>query len=1127
MDPPIPAQGDAQRDASAAAHGVRPAPGARDGPLLTDDRFRSMADNVPGMVFRFVMSPEGKLSVPYASAGCRDVYGIDAEDLMSDPGRGARTVHPDDVQGRSASIAHSAAQLTRWDWRGRHVMPDQTIKHVHGTSTPVRGADGSVVWDGIVTDETAMVEAGAREAELVQRFQDAFEHAPIGMAVVSLDGRYLQVNQAFCQIVGYDRDRLEATAFPELTHPDDVAASQEGLRRLLAGETPVYQAEKRYLHGAGHTVWVTVSATVVRDANGAPDHLLSQVLDITERKRFEAHLQHMADHDALTGMVNRRRFQVDLEAHLAQWGPTGAAGALMVLDIDDLKTINDTLGHAAGDQLLVSVAAVLRTQLRPTDVLARIGGDEFAILLRDGDRQQSAAVADRLLAAIREQAGVRSAARLPPVTVSLGALTFDGRPPRSYEEAMVDADLAMYAAKAAGGDRCVGTVSGAAAALPPLTVRTEPRRRATDEHEPLAQAALDALPAHVAVLDAAGEIIMANRAWRDFAAANGMAAPEQAQNYLAACDAAAGEATADRAASGLRAIIAGRRRTFSLEYPCHSAAGQRWFVLRAARYDGPGRARVVVAHDDVTARVEAEAVVATQAALLDEVDVAVVATDTDGRVTHWNRGAERLYGWTLDEAIGHVGRELLAPDVATFSDQVDPALREAGHWAGEALFRRKDGAVLTAYLRNRLLRDAEGRTVGRIGVSVDLSDRLAAERELRSARDYMRAVANNIGEGLFTLDVEGRVIYMNETAERMLGWTLEALQGRVMHDITHFRRADGTACSSDDCPIDRARRVGERQRVEDDIFIQRDGRELAVAYTAAPLHTDDGLEGCVVVFGDISQRKEKEEALRREAEKLAWITRIREALAEDRFVLYAQPIVDLGTGQIVQRELLLRLREPSGEIVGPREYLDIAEQYGLIGDIDRWVIGQAAEIAAAGCPVELNISGRSIGDPSILRHIEDCLERTGADPMSMVFEVTETALAEDHGAALAFAQRLHALGCKLALDDFGTGYSGFTYLKQLPVDYLKIDIEFVRDLASNAGSRHVVEAVVALARGFELQTVAEGVEDAETLTLLGTLGVDFAQGYYIARPAPTERWCRASTDDVAHDLTAPTVARIR
>ena len=140
----------------------------------------------------------------------------------------------------------------------------------------------------------------------------------------------------------------------------------------------------------------------------------------------------------------------------------------------------------------------------------------------------------------------------------------------------------------------------------------------------------------------------------------------------------------------------------------------------------------------------------------------------------------------------------------------------------------------------------------------------------------------------------------------------------------------------------------------------------------------------------------------------------------------------------------------------------------------------------------------------MITHIEACLQESGADPALMVFEITETALVSDEEACRHFVQRVHELGCKLALDDFGTGYGGFTYLKQLPVDYLKIDIEFVRDLRTSDASLHVGEAVVNLARGFGMHTVAEGVEDAETLSLLKTLGVDYAQGYHIARPGPLE-----------------------
>jgi PAS domain S-box-containing protein len=386
----------------------------------------------------------------------------------------------------------------------------------------------------------------------------------------------------------------------------------------------------------------------------------------------------------------------------------------------------------------------------------------------------------------------------------------------------------------------------------------------------------------------------------------------------------------------------------------------------------------------------------------------------------------------------------------------------------------------------------------------DITERRIMEEEALNARNHLAAVTDSMGEGLLVLDSAGRVTLMNEAAEEMLGWRLKDLRGRVMHDLVHYRRPDGSPQPAAASTILQTLELRATIRAEDEIFMRRDGTELPTSYTAAPLVTSEGLEGCVIVFTDATLRQAEQRELRRKLDALSWAGRVQDALREERFVLYAQPILDLATDEVVQHELLLRMREPNGEIVGPGSYLQIAEEHHLIGDIDRWVIRRASQLAARGLPVELNVSGGSISDPKLITHIEACLQETGADPALLVFEITETALVSDEEAGRNFVQRVHELGCKLALDDFGTGYGGFTYLKQLPVDYLKIDIEFVRDLCTSEASLHVVEAVVNLARGFGMFTVAEGVEDAETLSLLKTLGVDYAQGYHIARPAPLE-----------------------
>jgi PAS domain S-box-containing protein len=618
------------------------------------------------------------------------------------------------------------------------------------------------------------------------------------------------------------------------------------------------------------------------------------------------------------------------------------------------------------------------------------------------------------------------------------------------------------------------------------------------------QATLDSLPTEIVVLDEQGDVIMCNRAWTAVAAANGaLNLTGIGANYLSACD-TANEGAGALTAAALREIIAGTSQEFTTEYRCHGPGLERWFALRATRYDGPGPARVVIAHDEITARRKAEAEISTQAALLDEVDVAVVANDEAGQIIRWNAGAEAMFGYSHSEAMGRQAAQFIAANDLARAEDAIAATGRGGHWEGLLNFQRKDGSGFPGEVRVRRIVDEDGLEEGRIAVIVDVSKRVASERALVAAHNYAHAVADGMREGLCTTDPQGRLTYMNRAAERLLGWSAAKVKGQRLHDLVHAARPGAARCDIDTCPIMRASQEAGPVRVEEDLFRCREGDLLPVAFTAAPFVTDDGVGGCAVVFEDITDRKQRQEDMERDVETLSWIGRIQNALAEDRFELFGQPIIDLGSGETVQRELLLRMREPDGEVVAPARYLPIAEQYGLIGDIDSWVIGRATEIAAEMGPVQLNLSARSIGSPAIVERIEQCLAASGTDPATLVFEITETALIADEAAAMAFVDRVRAIGCKLALDDFGTGYGGFTYLKRLPVDFLKIDVDFVRDLATNAASRHVVEAVVTLARAFGLQTVAEGVEDAAALQLVGELGVDFAQGYHIARPAPLD-----------------------
>ncbi len=374
-----------------------------------------------------------------------------------------------------------------------------------------------------------------------------------------------------------------------------------------------------------------------------------------------------------------------------------------------------------------------------------------------------------------------------------------------------------------------------------------------------------------------------------------------------------------------------------------------------------------------------------------------------------------------------------------------------------------------------------------------------SERRRPQQMSLQGALLDQIDASVIAIDMGGTVLSWNSGAEALYGWAREEAIARNIRELV---------VPEDTKPVEQlASDVTRDGRWDGEVLVHHKDGSLFTAYVRNRLILDDaGAPAAIVgVAVDISERKRHEQEQARDLERLATINRVEAALAEERFILYAQPIVDLQSGRTVQHELLLRMREPDGRIAPPGEFLPVAEQYALIGEIDWWVLKQAAELAGAGSPVQVNLSARSVVDPDVLEHIERCIKDNAVAPAMLVFEITETAIIEDEQAARVFAERLRALGCKIALDDFGTGYGTLTYLKQIPLDYLKLDIEFVRDVVVNDASRHVVQAVVNLARDFNLETVAEGVEDAEALTLLRRLGVDRAQGYHLARPAPFDR----------------------
>ena len=594
---------------------------------------------------------------------------------------------------------------------------DGRLVDVSVAISPIRDASGGIIGAStIATDITEHKQADrARDQALAElrhseeRQRTILEAAPIGVALADAREPFtlLYANSALVEMLGQEAAQLIGRGTLTLIDRSQRAVALERLQRLLDGEDRrvSIELELELPEACSDALWVDLTGSMITGADGRPEHLVFQLQDITERRRFENELRFYAERDGLTGLLNRRRLEEELDRAVAASDRYRAPATLVVCDLDNLKLVNDTLGHKAGDALIKSVAGVLADGVRRSDVVARIGGDEFAVLMPHTGLARARSTAERLRTAALELDLVVSGHKIQ-TTLSVGIAPIgDGL---SAEDSMVAADMAMYEAKRNG--------------------------------------------------------------------------------------------------------------------------------------------------------------------------------------------------------------------------------------------------------RNRV--------------------------------------------------------------------------------------------------------VTSRQAFTDEAMIKH----------------------------------------------LGWLGRLRTALAEDRFELHAQPIVDLRSGDVRHFELLLRMRERDGELLMPSAFIPTAERFGVIADIDRWVVRKAIQSLAADSDrrtaYAINLSGIAVGDPDLLSLIEREIADSGVDPRRLIFEFTETSAIADLGASREFTHGLARLGCSAALDDFGSGFGSFSYLKHLPVDYLKIDGDFVRNLPGNGDDRILVKAIVDVARGLRKQTIAEFVGSQDAVELLREYGVDYAQGFYLGKPSP-------------------------
>lgn len=280
------------------------------------------------------------------------------------------------------------------------------------------------------------------------KFRSVIDNSPVGLALVGTDGRWLEVNRALSDLLGYSPEELVQTTFQELTHADDLEIDLHLVNDVLAGKRTTYRMEKRYIRKDGSIVWGLLSVSLIRDADGDPAYFISQIQDMTDVREIQRELEYKALHDPLTGLANRRKFQIVLGDAIASARRSGTEHSLCFIDLDGFKAVNDTAGHEVGDRLLAAVSAELEKAVRSGDLVARFGGDEFGIILFDCPTSVSQDILTRLCNSVAAM-NFCWEGRAFRITASIGIAAI-APDTRSAKDVLRRADMACYDVKRAG-----------------------------------------------------------------------------------------------------------------------------------------------------------------------------------------------------------------------------------------------------------------------------------------------------------------------------------------------------------------------------------------------------------------------------------------------------------------------------------------------------------------------------------------------------------------------------------------------------------------------------------------------------------------------------------------------------
>lgn len=568
-------------------------------------------------------------------------------------------------------------------------------------------------------------------------------------------------------------------------------------------------------------------------------------------------------------------------------------------------------------------------------------------------------------------------------------------------------------------------------------------------------------------------------------------------------------------------------------------------------HDLEGRPIYIGSLIDISARKQAEAEMRILQRAVEASSSAVIITDKNGRIEYVNPKFTRITGYEKSEALGKQPVRLLLTDKASRGKArygMWHAIANKGEWSGVFRNNRKDGSLYWGKNTISSVKDSKGRVTHYISIHEDISEHYELSEKLnyqathdsltglinrrefeRRAQKVVTASAQEARHALCYMDLDQFKI-INDTCGHVAGDELLRQIGMLLKKTVRKRDTvarlggDEFAVLMEDCPPKNALHVANSllEAVRDFQFGWK-GYNFRLGISIGIVGIDSAVRSMTQIFRDadlacytakehgrnqIHFYHEKDADIIERHGEMQWVSRINQALEEGRFCLYAQPILGLNNPH-KHYELLLRMLDEQGEIIPPGAFLPAAERYDMIVKLDHWIIKHAFSLLAQhptltrdSTMYAINLSGPSLATPVTLELILELLKQYKLDSRNICFEVTETSAISNLSAALRFMTKLKGLGCRFSLDDFGAGLSSFAYLKNLPVNYLKIDGMFIKGIASKPVDFAMVKSINEIGQVMGMQTIAEFVENEAITARLEEIGVNYAQGYAIGKPAP-------------------------